>query len=217
LQGYLYFNTVLQAKGTDSGKGGDEQGFEDGGNISPSHASRSSSPARAKGPGSRKVSAVHTFTQCPHPQPHVITRSRFVRPTLSHTRGEHDASERAPSHDGATFRVVACFSIFAPSCHFVRVVACFSRFGGAWAPLKACLTCVSTHIATYLLLPCAPSIWPTSDFGEEQVQNVIKHKGFIWHSTYGHQHDDGSSDGRMIGEDFPAFRPGETSRRQLPL
>lgn len=86
-QGYLYFNTVLQAKGTGSGKGGDEQGFEDSGNISPRHASRSSSPARAKA-GSRKVSAasrytVHTFPQCPNPQPHVITRSRFVPHALS--------------------------------------------------------------------------------------------------------------------------------------
>jgi hypothetical protein len=40
--------------------------------------------------------------------------------------------------------------------------------------------CIAPHIATYLLLPymplhSAPFIWPASDFGEEQVQNVIKH------------------------------------------
>jgi hypothetical protein len=38
----------------------------------------------------------------------------------------------------------------------------------------------------------------------------------IRRSTYGHQHDDGSSDGQVIGEDFSTFRPGET-RRRLPL
>jgi hypothetical protein len=84
-QGYLYFNTVLQAKGTGSGKGGDEQGFEDGENISPRHASRSSSPARAKGPGSRKVSAVSRH--CP-----------YLPPVPPSTATRNHALSRCPPH-----------------------------------------------------------------------------------------------------------------------
>jgi hypothetical protein len=40
--------------------------------------------------------------------------------------------------------------------------------------LKPCLTCISLSSSLYIPLQSAPSIWPTSDFGEEQVQNVIK-------------------------------------------